>query len=482
MKGAKKRFSSLYTVNDSSFSASLLKKMLRFCIGTAADWKFVHRPDGQWSVEGIAAGRVSELIVYFEKFISPYNISFYKTSSTDLCAERLLSNQSDISFTNIPMATTSPYYHVPQPSLSGKLQFSTGYFRADEEQRGEETATALSNVHLLDVKVYLSVLSLFTSFFLFIAARILILSRRNNIRSKLSFIGREITRVIHHTSENFRLITLLCSVLLFYLVTSFLCLYKTSQIVVPRPFYPKSYQESLDHATSIAYLIDEVSHVSDSFKNAPVDSVKRKIWQKSNSSGKYNLFSPESYDLDNVGPLIDLFNQELARGSIFVASTLSSLLIKSFACGVSRENELFVLKMLSDPLEKEIIFGIPVRNNFSLTSYYQFRYRRQFENLVLDVMWARLFDLTDMAGELAATSFSHLWRQKVVCQDENAFAPVVQVHAIPVRYFNSSFKVCLCIWLVALFMHIIQCSSYCMLSRKKRRRRRTRRNPRVFYH
>lgn len=420
-------------------------------------WTPFQKPDGHWSADGLGASQTIEFLDFMERLILPHNMSYVKTSNTQQCIDRLVSNESDLVNNDIPMETISPHYHVPLPSLAGKFQFSSGYVMTDGQQHTEETASVLTNVDLLDTQVYLAALALFTCFILLISARVLMHSSKLSIWRKASLIGKEIGRVIHHTSRSFKLINFLSSVLLFYLITSFLCLYKTSHVVIERPFYPKSYQESLEYKTSIAHLVDEISVVSESFENSPPDSIKRKIWMKWKTYGQKNLFSPKKIEPGSMLNFIAFFRTELSRGSLVVVSPLIVHFLRSGTCSISRESELFVIKIFTDSLDREVIFGNPVRKGSILPSRYSSRYRGAFEYHIGDVMWARALDVGDLAAAVMSTSRTHRWRQKVVCENENAFAPETQVHPIPLRYFRSFSNACAWVWLLATLVHTAQC-------------------------
>lgn len=429
--------------------------MIRICFGTAAQWTAV-RKNGHWSVEGISSAPVAEMLDYFERTASPYNISLFKPIETNDCIQRLIKNESDVSYNDIPIDTISPEYHAPEPSFAGKFKFFTGYIIPEEQENGDETATVLENVNLLQPEVYYIALSLLSCFISFIILRICIHHPHCPLKRNVNLIGREIGRIFHHTSEHFKLINLLFSVLIFYMITSFLCVYKTSHVVLERPFYPRTYEESLNHETSIAHLVDEMAVVSEGFKNAPVNSIKGRIWKKLLASGKKDLFTPKQVDTAAMGTLIDALRVELTRSSIIVESPLMVNILRTSICSISRDGELFVMKFLADPIERDTIFGPAMRKRSILMPYFASRFKRTFETKNMEVLWSRVLDVSALVLPVIGASASHQWRQKVLCDDENAFAPEPAVNSIPLKYFNSFFIACSWMWALATVVHVVQ--------------------------
>ena len=434
-----------------------MSKMARFCMPTVTPVNIKRDVHGKWILEGIKADRYLEGIEFSMRMLRPYNMSIYTTSRPEECLERLTHNQSDISNAFISIRQLASGYFVPEVFSAGKVQFITGYNVSEDEVVGEETATALGNVALLQAEVYLCALLLTLAFVGFIAARIWLFTRSPRPEKKLRLIRKEVDAMFYYSSERFKLISTLFCVLCFYIITSFLCLYKTSHVIVEKPFYPKSYQESLDHKTSLAFFLDILAVVSDGFKSAPKDTVKGKLWIKLLASGRTDAYDYGQLNLAMLPMRVKNASREMTEfKGISVASPLSMPLLRSMACGGSPEGQLWIMKVSADPAEQEVIFGPALRKTSPFSSLYARRFKRSFETHVLYRMYMRSLDLIELAGSFMGTSSTHRWKQQVVCENEDAFTLDPEVKAIPLSYFRSFFLVCSVIWLLALIVNLVQ--------------------------
>ena len=145
-------------------------------MSTVSTVKAIQRPNGEWTVEGLGQDRYIGGLQSIINMLHPYNVSFYMTTKAKECIDRLSRNQSDFSNAYSPIQTISPEYHVPEVFFAGKVQFITGYNLSEHATSGEETATALANVRLLETQVYLCSFLLTLAFIGFIITRIWLFS------------------------------------------------------------------------------------------------------------------------------------------------------------------------------------------------------------------------------------------------------------------------------------------------------------------
>lgn len=434
--------------------------MIRFCIASANPIEIHRNADAKWSVEGIAAEFYLDGMILAERSYPFLNVTFYLTTSTDECLERLAKNQSDSTSVFMPIESISPDYYVPHPLIAGKLAFVTGYNMTDGDRKVEDTATVATNLELLHAEVYIWALMLIVSFIMFIITRISVLSspfQRINPRAFIKVVRREVCRVFYHVSVYFKLITLLYSVLCFFILTSFLCLYKTSHVIIEKPFYVKSYQESLEHKTSLAFQYNQFANVTRIFENSPKESLRGKLWAKLVASGRKDDYSAIASNPERMPFLLDKGANELnVRKSICVAAPLISPLLKSIACGFSPQNELWIAKIISDASESEVIYGHAIRAESPYKKLNAARLQLFFETNIIAHNFELGLDQSAAMAELKGTNKKHQWRQKVVCENENAFALDPEVRAIPLLYFHSFFEACVAVWLFAFIFNFMQ--------------------------
>ena len=391
--------------------------------------------------------------------LSPFNLTFHMTTSANECLDRLKRNLSDTSSVFVPIETMSTGYYAPLPLFTGKIQYIAGYNVTDAKRETVDTATVFTNADLLKPSVYLWASILLMMLMTFIAVKVALFYRpigRFARLSRVHFLKRQLSRVFYYNSERFRWITLLYSLLCFIMITSFLCLYKTSHIIMEKPFYPKDYQESLDYPPSLAFCYDQFSIVSTAFKDASPDSIRGKLWAKLTATGRQDEYKGAAIDASSLYTVVHSATKEMkAHRSILIISPMFITLFRSGLCGLSPEGELWIVKVGIDPIEKEVIYGYAQSNNFHVT-WFSSRMKALFETDFLAHTYEKQFDLREFAAKCSGTSKSHQWRQKAVCDDENAFSPGPVVKAISLSYFAPMFKSILIVWLSALILHVFR--------------------------
>lgn len=436
--------------------------MLHYCQTTGTPVTATKNSDGQWTVEGIGGMALIEQVLTTETVYRPYNTTFSFTTEVDECFAMLKNNMSQATSVFTPIHDISAYYYVQQPLFAGKLRFITGYNVTDGVTGYKDNATVASNADLLEIEVYLWCLALLVSFVTFIAIRVTMLYQQSLRETKsplMTCVRREWSRMFYYESSRFRLITLLYSLLCFYMVTSFLCLYKTSHIIVEKPFYAKSYQESLDHPSSLAFYYDQFSVVSTRFKEAPPNSLRGKLWAKLIATGRQDDYAGSNINPANLPIVLKKGSEEMTvRRGICLASPAIAPLVKSLACGFSPENELWIVKSMFDAIEEELIYGHAIGSSLKSDKHLAARLRNVFETHVMIHSYDRFLNVGGLSSDMVGTSKRHRWRQSVVCEHEkdDAFAQIPAVHGIHVSYFASFFEACMIVWLFAFIINLCQ--------------------------
>lgn len=446
-----------------------LKTMIRFCFTTSHPVGAYQKSDGEWTVDGVGADAYLDGVKTLVLVTRPYNTSIYFTTDTNECLDRLTNNESDLSTVYLPIQEFTDGYFVPHPLIGGRLQFIAAYNISDSDQPGEDVATVVDNFQLLDYEVYACSFFLLLSFILFIIARIWLFTSISHIKrsSRLRRIMAEVGKIFFYTSTRFKFITALYSMLAFYIMTSFLSVYKTSRVIVDRPFLPKSYQDSLDHESSFAFLYDQISNVSSEFRAAPASSLRGKLWKKLTDAHRENDFENMDDPTQFAQLVHNMVFEITQRNSIFIAAPIIIPLLKSAGCGLSQENELHVIKVFADPSEPEFNYGNAVRKNSPFVDFIADRLLILLESSIAAHGFELGFDQFEATARIAGTSKSHQWKQRVVCDHENAFIVEPEVQAIALHYFGSFFSSTLVIWAIAL---VINHSQIIRAKRRKSKR------------
>lgn len=407
-----------------------------------------------------------------------FNTTFVLTLGSDICVERFEKNLSDVSAVLKPLHADSPNFWVPEPTISGKVQFLTGY--SLKEVQAKDSATVLTNMSLLKPQVYLWSLLCIIIFILFIKVRTALRLRPSTRRKYLPFfVRREISAMFYRTSEHFKLITHLYSILFFFITTVFMCLYKTSHVIVKEPFYPTNYEESLNHPTSTAFFYDQFCVSSSSFRDAPPGSVKHALWNKLLASGKKEEFRFDDMadKPGRLGQLISLVPVEMMQlKSIAVATSMVIKILQTLVCGVSPEGDLWWTTVLSDPSESETIYGFAAAHHAPFIDFFRKMQRRYFESHVMARHYHRSFDITEPANQLSPASKQHKQEQHMVCFDPDALNSNHYVRSIPLSYFYSFLMGHLAVWIIAVIINFIQ------IRRKNREKRRAQDERRMRLH
>ena len=434
----------------------LATRMIRYCLSTATQVEAVRKANGKWSVEGIVAEGYAEQIELTEKLLDPLNVTFHFAEVNE-CLHRLKNNLSDASSVFMQIDSMSPDFNVPQPLFAGRLQYITGYNFTDDQ---EDTATVFTNADLLKPEVYCWTSFLLALFIVVIVVNVAMfyhLTKKVVRISPMQMVKKQLSRMFYYKSTRFRWVTLLYSLLCFIMMTSFLCLYKTSHIIIEQPFYPKNYQESLEHESSLAFYFDQFAVVSSAFKNAPPDSIRGKLWAKLIATGRQNDFKMTTLDPASLPGIFKKASRAMiVERGIFLVPPLFVSMIRLAGCMISPENELWVVKIITDPIEPEIISGHAWRKTWSAPWRISQKMSALFETQSLVRGYSKHLDQSDMAANVVGTSKSHQWKQKVLCEDETAFMPDPIVKAIPLFYFASFFKAIAVVWLFAFILNIFQ--------------------------
>ena len=266
---------------------------------------------------------------------------------------------------------------------------------------------------------------------------------------------REMAKIFYHSSNHFKLVSLLYWILCFYLITGFRCLYKTKQVVVVKPFHPKSYQESLEQKSSLAFYYDQFTEVSNEFRDAPAESLRGKLWAKLVASGRQREF--DQVDSQLIWQLVFKMVTEMSvHKSICIGDSLTLPLIQGCGCALSPEGQLYFTEILSDPSGPKFIYGYALSKEYRYREFFSRKQRHIFESQFLAHHYRLCLDPTDLLSTLSGSSKEHKRRQRIACTEEDSFTPHVQVKAITLSYFKSFFAVCAIVWLLAFIIHFLQ--------------------------
>lgn len=444
-----------------------MKPMIRICIGTLEKNEGVTKPDGTFHITGLGARQYSVLLDMVRDLFRGFNRTYHLTPIASECGERIANNQSDFSTDGCDIYEMVPRFRQGIPVSPEKVEFISGFLITGGHEYSKDVATVFMNADLLQPEVYCCASILVVSLFLFVAVRIfMIYSMRDGpwaphgrrIVTPGYIIRREMSRVFYYSSTNFKLTTLIFGIFMFYLVTSFLCLYKVSQIVVEEPFFPHNYQQSLEYKSSLAFFFDKFIAISSRFRDASPRSVHNKLWKKLINSGHENDFQVSNISVDRAVEILqqDLWTAIGADKSIFLGSSVFIKFLFKLACSTSPEGKLAHIRVLSDPLEEEMLQGFILSKFYPFPLVFDQRNRRLSEGLIMIHLRTLGFDFGGLINQFFTRSKSHRWKQKTLCDDPKAYEPEIEVKPIQLDYFASFFTACALIWSFAFLINKAQ--------------------------
>lgn len=312
--------------------------MARICMTVIGEVKLREDEQNFYVNEKSSAG---ELLM---NEITHKNNTFYLTTETEECLERLKNNQSDYSTSMVSYFENLDGFTVPVPMFPSKVQFITGYRLNDYDVKPRECATVIANIKLLGPFVHLASLALIFSAILIMLVGIVMqfqykekhsrrfsLRKRSKValfRSVMRELIKELSLVYYGYTKHFKWLSFLFAILSFYLLLSINSLYKTSHVIVIEPYVVKDYKMLLQDKKSLPIFYDSLSITSELFKFAPENSLRQKIWSKAfESKHLMNNDIVTGNATHDVAFLHDLFHKINEKHSAFFAHTLLSQFI-----------------------------------------------------------------------------------------------------------------------------------------------------------
>lgn len=418
---------------------------VRMCVTLPVESELNQRKDGSYYVTGAMDVVCNELIDIANRLHK--NISYYITTSTDECIERLKSNRSDMVTSMFVYHEESPLYQVPIPMFLSKITFLTGYNLKEKRETLMDHGTVFTNVNLLETPVYLCSALLILSFILVIWARTLINSSRASRvysgKKRIPFALREIELAFYGKSKILRLVTFSFAILSFYLLTCFMILYKTSRLIKHQPYVVTNYQQLIKDRTALPVFYDVITEVSSKFKSAKVNTVKGKIWSKLMRA----QIDPSSYihtghHTNFLGKVVERgFAQMNENRTVLFASTMTMNVVKTMFCGSSPGEQIWRLFVFSDDSEGEELLGYAMSKNasHSYIAYFVPRFRWMFESGIIQKFYKWAMDASNLAYQISGTNKRHQNEQNLACSDHYSDETDIRVKPICVEYFTSFF-------------------------------------------
>ena len=426
---------------------------MRVCM-VSATYSEVKKGKNGFYVDGTGGRVYTELIRMMDK-LYPQNNTYYITTKTDKCNERLKNNLSDFSTATMPPTENMTGYKMPVPLMASKVSFVSGYDTVSRALKPKDCADAFSNFALLDASVYFYSLLLILPLVLMVAFNTWMRWKRKKKKraSLVKFTLKNILTAYYWSSDDFRVVSLLFVILSFYLVNSFKSVYKTSKIIVEEPFVVKNYHELLEDETALPLFYNPLTKVSDQFEFAPKNSLRGQIWSKlsQRTGGNAADFLVQGLDKSEspIDQMRELFKRLDQRNYVMFGMSGTAKLVKEFFCAISPEKELWQVFLFSDPSENENLLGYFLSTLYPNEKYFIHGQRKYAQSDLINAFYKKARENAKLfAYFLLSTTRAHKYSQDLLCRGY-AVDPGIHVEALGLNYFASFFRFALLVFIIA---------------------------------
>lgn len=423
------------------------KVPLRFClVNPVKSVEFLYDKQlRRYVAEGVGSQLMDAQLDMMEPI---YNFTeFHSSIDDEVCYQRINHNLSDFT-THLTLIhkNLEANYSVPTPSMASKLVFITGYNASEYENMVNERdiGTAMSNFGNFHHSIYtLTLIYLFITCIL-VVLRHRILYRRSRRTTMARAIMKKILQFLSAGKFGNRFINILNSFLFFVILTLFLVLYKTSQVVIDPPTIIKEYKQLLALPNTAMVFHDTVYACSDEFRDSPVDSMKGKLWTKNlEMTRRFQVnkdgFVLKSSNLFNIKFIRDTYAAVVRRGLVMVTTHQLSIIVRNIGCSLCPDDEQWKLVTSHDHSEAESLTGCALRNGFPHLKEFISSRRRLVESHLM----YKIFDrIAEQSRFIYSVTQGRRLRQFFLCQKDDSISAdtVYHMKAIDLLYYEFLLK------------------------------------------
>ena len=104
-----------------------MRATLEECLTVTSEVQPALGKDGVWTLEGLGADRYIGVDAILRKIFRSHNTSYYVSTSSDECYDRIVRNESDFTNAFFPIQSVSPVLRNMLPIFTEKAEFITVY-------------------------------------------------------------------------------------------------------------------------------------------------------------------------------------------------------------------------------------------------------------------------------------------------------------------------------------------------------------------
>ena len=434
--------------------------MVRICLTAPTKIELSQDASGRYHATGPGGGDLIQLFIGMtEKLLANESISYRNSDTQERCMEELKGNKSDISSVLRFLDENPQDYNLPVVMADSRIEFTTGYTISNLSSKHSKESTAISNFTLLDPYVQVTNVLLFVLMAACVVTRCIlhwrtdVILRRKNTLTLKSEVKKEVNHLFYASSSKSRWISFLFAVLTFYLITSFMISYKTSHVVMDKPYMVTSYSDLLKDKTSLPVFWNFLYSKSDLFKGSPENSLRARVWEKLVKSGN-NMQDHihGSFDMERIDFLNRVFHLMSQSHYIFIGSTEDIQIWRGLICAMSTNEQLRRLFVFSDESEQPRLAGLPVSKFYPRSLDLQKALARVTEVGLFRLLFLEAKGLMmRMMFQIFQADPKHQYLQTLACDDDFKLKEDTTVSAITLNYFVSFFYATLVIIAFATF-------------------------------
>lgn len=385
----------------------------------------------------------------------------YYTESVEKCLSLTEDGAVDFVLTTKPIYNYSKHYNVPFATGMSYLNILSGYDHIsylNTLSKGISSELGiLSNYKGFENTVYLILFLLLFTFFIFASVcslvdkerKIFLAERkcRNGKRIRFSkLLKLTIEKTMSVKNSRRRFFSYLAIIASFLIMTPFLLMFKTNQVIVPPPVVIKNFDEIIKSGAKI-YFTDTSDDPEKFFDEIGFDTVSA-----------YYRANRVNFELPNFPDKFKAVNQAVInivdKKSVFLVPRIISTIIYQLLCSFTYENQLFKIKRYRSENSREFIIGQIFRVNF--TDPIRLRnYVATFETGLQQLEGDRFFVGFGVLG----TSASHTREQRILCyENEIEKMETSGEYYGNVKLFSKFFYICFFMCILATFILAIECN------------------------
>ena len=405
-------------------------------------------------------GATSSTVERFSLFSQLYNLtSVHRAFDAEECYELLGSNKSDVSsHLTSHLSSGDSRFTVPAPTFVDRHVLLAGYNVTNYEmtQRTDKSMNVLTNFFNFDSSTCLLIglfaLLMLTSAFI----RIRILQMKRGLRSGVKLftpsnlirnMSITVKKIAQGRARSSRLLSLSLFLLLFFLFTCFIVLFKTDQVVMKAPEIISSYEQILQTPNTFAVFYEALATCSDKFRTSPVGSLRHKLWLKTINSGLREedyLVRKTKFNEAGIKVAIERYANIAAQRWVFIIPQRTSRLAKHFGCSFSPEGEIWKLIVVEKNGESENLEGMAVSRSFAYHNYIVNSMRRLTESYLFEQTFVNALRGIGLGYRLRKTSTKHKLKQTLACSGDGVSNDATKfVGHLKLEYYWSLFHVVL---------------------------------------